>query len=133
MGIEVVGTASAPTAVGPYSQAILHGGMVYVSGQIPLDPATGQLAGTEFEEQARRCLANLGAVLQAADAPLNSVLKVTVYMTDLAHFPILNELYAEFFKGHRPARSCVQVAALPLGVQVEIDAIAVTMRHANKC
>lgn len=124
MGMEVVNTASAPTAVGPYSQAIREGGHVYASGQIPLDPGTGKLVDTGFEEQARQCLKNLSAVLEAGGSSLGSALKVTVYLTDLANFPKLNEVYAEYFSQNHPARCCVEVAALPLNAQVEIDAIA---------
>jgi len=123
--MEVVSTTCAPTAVGPYSQAILQGGQVYASGQIPLDPATGKLAGATFEEQARQCLKNLSAVLEAGGTSLNNTVKVTVYVTDLKNFPQLNEIYAGFFGEHHPARCCVQVAALPMDAQVEIDAIAV--------
>ncbi|MBN1856323.1 MAG: RidA family protein [Dehalococcoidia bacterium] len=123
--MEIIDTTSAPGAVGPYSQAISQGGQLYASGQIPLDPATGQLVSEDFEAQARQCLVNLAAVLKAGGSSLGQALKVTVYVTDLRDFPKLNAIYAEFFSQHHPARCCVQVSALPLNAQVEIDAIAI--------
>ncbi len=123
--IEVVHTDAAPQAIGPYSQAVVSGGLVFVSGQIPLDPATGALVGGGFAEQAGRALANVGAVLEAAGCGRSSVVKATVYLTDLARFAEFNEIYAAFFGDHRPARAVVGVAALPRGAQVEVDAVAV--------
>lgn len=121
-----VRTKDAPAPVGPYSQAVAYGGMVYVSGQIPLDPATGELAAQDIEAQTRQVLANLRAVLEAAGSSLDAVLRTTIYLVDLAHFPHVNAIYAEHFSSKpAPARATVQVAALPLGVQIEIDAIAV--------
>ena len=116
-------TDRAPAAIGPYSQAVEAGGWLYTSGQIPLDAAGTMVAGG-FEEQARQVLANLGHVLAAAGCTFADVVKATVYVTDLADFPRLNELYAEAMDGHRPARSTVQVAALPKGARVEIDLVA---------
>ncbi len=123
--IEVVRTEAAPQAIGPYSQAVVSGGLVFVSGQIPLDPATGALVPGGFAEQAGRALANVGAVLEAAGCARSSVVKATVYLTDLARFVEFNDIYAAFFGDHRPARAVVGVAALPRGAQVEVDVVAV--------
>lgn len=114
----------APEAIGPYSQAVSVGGFLFTSGQIPLDPGRGELVAGGFEAQARQVLENLSQVLAAAGCSFQDVVKATVYVTDLADFPKLNELYAEVLGGHRPARSTVQVAALPKGALVEIDLIA---------
>ena len=117
---------AAPAPVGPYSQAGEHDGWIFASGQIPLDPASGELVGGEIEDQARQVLANLRAVLEAAGASLDDVVRTTIYLIDLSHFPRVNAVYAEHFTAEpRPARATVQVAALPLGAAVEIDAIAV--------
>jgi 2-iminobutanoate/2-iminopropanoate deaminase len=127
--IREVRSGRAPEPVGPYSQAVVHGGLVFASGQIPLDPGTGERVAGEIEEQTRRVIANLGAVLEAAGSGLDRVVKATVYLTDLALFPRVNAVYAEAFTGEpAPARATVQVAALPLGAEVEIDAIAVVDR-----
>lgn len=120
---EVVRADGAPEAIGPYSQAIKAGGLLFCSGQIPLDPATGDLVGTTPAEQARRCLENLRAVCAAAGADLSDAARCTVYMTDLAAFAEVNEAYAGFLGDSPPARVAVGVAALPRGAQVEIDAI----------
>jgi 2-iminobutanoate/2-iminopropanoate deaminase len=118
-------TSAAPAPVGPYSQAVEHAGWIFLSGQIPLDPATGRLVQGEIEEQTRRVLENLRAVLEAADASFADVVRTTIYLVDLAVFPRVNAVYAEYFSASpRPARSTLQVAALPLGAQIEIDAIA---------
>ena len=109
---EVVSTDKAPAAVGPYSQAIRAGDMLFLSGQVPLDPA------------ARACK-NLAAVLESQGLSLDNVVKTTVFLTDISKFPLVNEVYKQHFKAPCPARSCVEVSALPLGVQVEIEAIAV--------
>lgn len=120
-----VRTDAAPAPVGPYSQAIRLGELVFVSGQIPLDPATGEIVEGEIEDQARRVLANLRAVLEAAGTDLARVVKTTVYLTDIGLFPRVNAVYAEAFAAEpAPARATVEVAALPLGALVEIDAIA---------
>jgi 2-iminobutanoate/2-iminopropanoate deaminase len=118
-------TDAAPAAIGPYSQAVATGDLVFVSGQIPLDPATGQLVAGSFAFQADRVLVNLDAILAAAGSGRDRVVKVTVFLTDLARFGELNEVYARFFGGHRPARVVVQVAALPRGAEIEIEAVAV--------
>ena len=126
--MNVVHTAAAPAAIGPYSQAIAEGPLVYTSGQLPIDPATGELRNANIAEAARQVLQNLRAVLQAGGADLSTVVKTTVFLHDLADFQGFNAVYAEFFKEPFPARSCVQVAALPKGARVEIEAVAV--RHA---
>src|SRR4029453_9132241 len=122
---RVVFASTAPTPVGPYSQAIVAGGFVFASGQIPLDPASGKLVEGEIEVQAERVLQNLRAVLEAAGSSLDHVVRATVYLVDLAVFPRVNAVYGGYFRAEpKPARTTVQVAALPLGAQVEIDAIA---------
>jgi len=122
---EEIRTESAPAPVGPYSQAIRSGELVFASGQIPLDPASGQIVEGEIEDEARQVLANLRAVLEAAGSGMDQVVKATVYLTDLSLFPRVNTIYAEAFDTDpAPARVTVGVAALPLGAQVEIDAIA---------
>ena len=122
---RAVETSGAPAPVGPYSQAVVHGGLVFASGQIPLDPATGALVEGEVEAQAERVLQNLSAVLEAAGSSLDRVIRTTVYLVDLSLFPRVNAVYARFFpKDPQPARVTVQAAALPLSSQIEIDAIA---------
>ena len=122
---QEIRTADAPAPVGPYSQAIRTGDVVYASGQIPLDPATGEKIEGEIEDETRQVLANLQAVLEAAGSGMDRVVKATVYLTDLSLFPRVNAVYAEAFDvDPTPARVTVGVAALPLGAQVEIDAIA---------
>jgi 2-iminobutanoate/2-iminopropanoate deaminase len=113
----------APAAIGPYSHAVRAGSLLFCSGQIPLDPATGEIVGITAAEQARQCLQNLTAVCDAAGASLTDALRLTVYMTDLARFAEVGEVYASFFPDSPPARVAVGVAALPRGAQVEIDAI----------
>lgn len=122
-GIRTHHTDQAPAAIGPYSQAVSAGRWLYTSGQIGLDPATGEMV-EGFEAQARQVLANLRAVLAEAGLAFADVVKATIYVTDLANFPRLNELYGEALGDHRPARSTVQVAALPKGGLVEIDLVA---------
>ena len=117
-------TDQAPAAIGPYSQAMIESRLVYTSGQIPLDPATGQLVNATFAAEVEQVLANLRAVLRAADCGMMDVMKTTVFLTDLGLFAEFNELYAKAFGAHKPARSTVQVAALPKGARIEIEAIA---------
>ena len=119
-----VQTDRAPAAIGPYSQAIIAGEFVYTAGQIPLDPVSGELVGGTIEEQTELVLRNVGAILEAAGATPMSVAKTTVFLADLGDFARMNEVYGKFFGEHRPARSTVEVAALPKGVRVEIDAVA---------
>jgi len=121
---SVISTSSAPGAIGPYSQAIRAGDFVFLSGQIPLDPATGQLVSGDIQAETRQVMSNLGAVLQAAGATWAQVVKTTIFLTDLADFAAVNGVYGASFPEAPPARATVQVAALPRGVRVEIDAVA---------
>jgi len=121
---KIVSTTQAPKAIGPYSQAVVHDGIVYLSGQIALDPATNQIIEGDIAAQTHRVLGNLRAVLEAAGSSLDSVLKTTVFLKDMGDFPKMNEVYAQYFPGDPPARSTVQAAKLPRDVAVEIDAIA---------
>lgn len=123
--LSVVSTPDAPAAIGPYAQAVTSGGLVYTSGQIALDPATGDVVEGGMTEQAERVLTSLAAVLVAAGSSLDRVVKTTCFVTDLADFAAFNDVYARHFGSHAPARSTVQVAALPRGVRLEIEAIAV--------
>lgn len=122
--MDYVASDDAPKAIGPYSQAVKANGLVFTSGQIALDPATGNLMDESFEAQVHRALRNLEAVLHASGSDFSRVLKATVYLTDLANFQALNQIYAEYFGDHKPARSTVGVAQLPRGAAVEIDLIA---------
>ncbi len=122
---EAVRTDRAPAAIGPYSQAVKAGGFVFVSGQIPIDPATGNVVEGDITVQTRQVLNNLKEVLAAAGTSLERVVKTTVFITDMNDFPGLNEVYAEFFTRTAPARSCVAVSRLPRDVLVEIEAVAV--------
>jgi len=126
MPIEIcsIQTEKAPAAIGPYSQAVVAGDMVFTSGQIPVDPATGKMVEATMEAQARQVFKNLEAVLQAAGSSLQRAVKVTVYLKDLGEFQTLNRIYAEVFGSARPARSTVQVARLPLDSLVEVDVVA---------
>jgi len=117
-------THNAPAAIGPYSQAIVANGFVFCAGQIAIDPATGHVIAGDVKAQAERVLANLAAVLAASGASWKDVVKTTVFLTDFGHFPVVNDVYAAALSDARPARSTVQVAALPRGVLIEIDAIA---------
>ena len=121
---QAISTANAPAAVGPYSQAIAAGDLVFCAGQIPLEPATGELLLGTIGEQTERVLRNLGAVLDAAGVGFADVVKTTVFLVDMDDFGAMNEVYAGFFPDPPPARSTVAVAALPRGVRVEIEAIA---------
>ncbi len=125
MGKEVIATDQAPAAIGPYSQAIRIGDLIYTAGQLGLVPATKQLAGPDVESQTKRALENLQAVLEAAGSCLEHVVKTTVFVTDLGEFARMNAVYATFFTDTPPARSTVQVAALPAGGRVEIEAVAI--------
>jgi 2-iminobutanoate/2-iminopropanoate deaminase len=119
---EIVDAAAAPPAIGPYSHAVRAGDLLFCSGQIPLDPRTGELVGESAAEQARRCLENLQAVCDAAGTTLDRAVRMTIYMTDLAAFAEVNEVYGAFFAADPPARVTVGVAQLPKGAYVEIDA-----------
>ena len=120
----IIATEKAPGAVGPYSQAIATEGLVFTAGQVPIDPGTGKVDAETIEEQTRQVLKNIRAVLHAAGSGLDRVVKITVFMTDLGDFQAMNAVYAEFFPADPPARSAVQVVALPLGVQIEMEAVA---------
>jgi 2-iminobutanoate/2-iminopropanoate deaminase len=120
---ETVTAVGAPDAVGPYTHAVRAGGLIFCSGQIPLDPDTGDLVGDSPGEQTRRCLENLSIVAAAAGASLGDAVKLTVYLTDMKAFGEVNEVYGDFFESDPPARVAFGVAALPKGAQVEIDAI----------
>ena len=122
--MQPVTTTSAPAAIGPYSQAIRAGDFVFLSGQIPLDPASGEIVGGGIAEQAHQVLKNLGAVLTAAGASYAHVVKTTVYLADMGEFAAVNKIYAEYFGAPAPARATVQAARLPRDVRVEIDAVA---------
>lgn len=122
--MKSITTEKAPAAVGPYSQAVVAGNLVFVSGQIPVDPATGNIP-EDIVDQARQALTNLGEVLRASGSGLDKAVKVTVFITDISAFGKVNEVYAEFFKEPYPSRSCVEVSKLPKGVKIEIDAIGV--------
>jgi 2-iminobutanoate/2-iminopropanoate deaminase len=121
---KIISTEHAPKAIGPYSQAVVWNGIAYLSGQIPNDPATGQLVEGDIAAQTERVLQNLKAVLEACGSSLETVLKTTVFLKDMADFPKMNEVYARYFTSNPPARSTVQAARLPRDVSVEIDAIA---------
>lgn len=120
---DPVQTDSAPAAVGPYSQAIRTGDLLFVSGQIPLDPSSGELVKEDAPGQARRCLENVAAICEAAGTSLANAVRITVWLTDMHDFAQVNEAYAEFFESDPPARVAVQVGALPKGADVEVDAI----------
>jgi 2-iminobutanoate/2-iminopropanoate deaminase len=122
---KIISTQHAPAAVGPYSQAVQIGDLIYSAGQIPLVPETGKMIEGGIEAQTRQVMQNLSAVLEAAGSSLSNVIKTTIYVTDLADFATINQVYGSFFEIEPPARSTVQVAALPLGAQVEIEVMAV--------
>lgn len=123
--LRSVATPKAPGAVGPYSQAMVAGDLVFVSGQIPLDPATGEMVAGSFEDRVMQVLANVDAILDAAGSDRGRIVKATVFLTDMSMFGRLNAVYAEFFGEHRPARAAVAVVALPRGADVEIEVVAV--------
>ena len=125
MSREAISTDSAPRAIGPYSQAVRAGNTVYLSGQIPLDPATGELVGGGFESETRRVFDNLRAVAAAAGATLDHAVRVTIYLTDIGRFPIVNGIMAEYFNEPYPARVTIGVASLPKGAAVEVDCVLV--------
>ncbi len=120
----IIHTDKAPAAIGPYSQGVCCGELIFTAGQLPLDPATGKLVDGPFEEQVDQVLRNLSGILTAAGSGLDHVIKFTVYLTDLGNFPVLNQVFGKYFAQDPPARSAVQVAALPLGAVVEIEAVA---------
>jgi len=123
---QIISSPDAPKAIGPYSQAVRADTTVYCSGQIPLDPATGELVAGDFEAQARRVFQNLEAVARAAGGSLDDAVRVTIYLTDLGRFPLVNAVMAEYFSEPYPARVTIGVASLPKGAQVEVDCVLVT-------
>jgi 2-iminobutanoate/2-iminopropanoate deaminase len=123
--LKRIQTDKAPHAIGPYSQAIVADKLIFTAGQIPLDPKSGELVGSDIREQTKRVLDNLSAILEASGASLRSVVKTTVFLADMGEFAAMNEVYTTYFTDHKPARSTVQAARLPRDVKVEIDAIAV--------
>ena len=125
MSVQYIHTDNAPQAIGPYSQAVKANGFLYISGQIPVDPATGSVVEASYSVQTKQSMANLAAILKEADLTFADVVKTTIFLTDMAHFPEVNEAYAAFFEGPCPARACVEVSRLPKDVLVEIEAIAV--------
>jgi len=122
---KIISTNEAPAAIGPYSQAVRSGTFLFCSGQIPLDPKSGQIVPGDIDAQTRRVLNNIAAVLRAEGATFEDVVKTTIFLTDLADFQTVNEIYGSYFKNQPPARSTVQVAALPKGARIEIEVIAV--------
>jgi 2-iminobutanoate/2-iminopropanoate deaminase len=120
---ETVTASGAPKAAGPYSHAVRSGGLLFCSGQVPIDPATGDLLEGSIGEQAARCLENLSIVCAAAGTGLADAVRISVYVTDVSHFKEVNETYARYFEGDPPARTTIGVAALPMGAQIEMDAI----------
>jgi reactive intermediate/imine deaminase len=123
MSKQIISTPHAPGAIGTYSQAVRAGGLLWVSGQIPLDPATKELVGGDMEAQVRRVFENLKAIVVAGGASLDQVAKVTIFLVDLAHFALVNKVMAEYFREPYPARAAVGVASLPRGAQVEVECI----------
>lgn len=121
---KIIATEAAPAAIGPYSQAVISGGVLYASGQIPLDPASGEIVGNDIAAQTEQVLKNLTAVLESAGASLAAVVKTTVYLQDMGEFAAMNEVYGRYFTDQPPARATVEVARLPKDVRVEIDCIA---------
>ena len=128
MTVRRITTANAPQAIGPYSQGVIANGLLFTAGQIAINPQTGRLVEGGFTEQTERVLMNLSAVLEAAGASWGDVVKTTVYLHDMAHFPAVNEIYGRWIADARPARSTVQVTALPRGGLVEIDLVAAARR-----
>ncbi len=122
---EVISTTNAPQAIGPYSQGIRAGALIFVSGQIPINPATGEVIDGDIRTQTRRVIENLKGILEAAGSSLEDIVKTTIFLTSMEDYGAVNEVYAEFFKGSRPARSTVEASRLPKGVRIEIEAIAI--------
>ena len=125
---EVILTKSAPQPIGPYSQAIKAGGFLFCSGQIPLDPVSGQVSAADIEGQTRRVMENVKAVLEAGGASFDTIVKTTIFLKNMADFPKVNEVYGTYFKGTTPARSTIEVARLPKDVLVEVECVALTIK-----
>ncbi len=125
MNNQMISTKKAPAAIGPYSQAVKAGNMIFVSGQLPLDPETMTFVSDDVQDQTRQCLVNLMAILEAANCSTQDIAKVTVFLKDMNDFAKMNEVYTEFFPDHKPARAAVEVARLPKDARIEIEAVAV--------
>ncbi|KNF09430.1 RutC family protein [Gottschalkia purinilytica] len=125
MSNKVISTQKAPQAIGPYSQGIIAGNMIFTSGQLGMNPETGEIVNTSIEDETRQSLENLKAILSEAGASLNNVVKTTVFIKDMNQFALINQVYSEYFSEHKPARSCVEVARLPKDGNVEIEAVAI--------
>ncbi len=125
MTMELISTKKAPEAIGPYSQGIKRGHIIYTSGQLPIAPETGELLKGDIKGATRQSLENVKAILEEAGATLNDVVKVTVFVADMNNFPLINDVYAEYFSEHKPARSLVEVSKLPKGGDIEIEAMAI--------
>lgn len=123
---KVIAAAGAPKAIGPYSQAVKAGRFLFLSGQLPLDPETGNISGDRIEDQTRQAIENIKSILAAAGASLSDVVKTTVFLKDIGHFPEMNQVYQQYFATDAPARSCVEVSRLPKDVLIEIESIAIT-------
>lgn len=124
MTLEIIRSDQAPAAIGPYSQAVKFGSMLFCSGQIPLDPVTGELVSGDIKAQAERVMKNIAAVLTSAGTGFSNVIKTTIYLVDIADFAAVNEIYGHYFNSHKPARSTVAVKGLPRGALIEIEVIA---------
>jgi len=122
--LKTISTNKAPVAIGPYAQAVVYKGLVFCSGQIPLDPESMALVDGDIKNQTRQCMNNLQALLEAAGSSFGQVIKTTIFLTDLGDFSLVNEVYGSFFSGNHPARSTVQVAALPRSAKIEIECVA---------
>jgi len=122
--MDIIQTSAAPSAIGPYSQGVISGGLLYTSGQIPLSAETGEITGEDIRAQTEQVMRNLSAVLAGGGCTFSDVIKTTCYLQSMEDFAVFNEVYAKYFAGHSPARSCIAVAALPLGARVEVEAIA---------
>ena len=123
---EIISTENAPQAIGPYSQAVKAGNLMFISGQIPLDPKTGDLVSESIEEQAKQVLDNVKSICEAAGSSLDDIVKISIFLTDLNNFSVVNDVMKEYFSEPYPARATVEVSGLPLGVNVEIEAIVLT-------
>lgn len=123
MTLKTIQTENAPAAIGPYSQAVVAGDLLFASGQIPLDPASGEIVSEDVQQQTRQVLENMKAVVEAAGATMGQVVKITIYIVDMQQFASVNEVYGSYFSAPFPARACVEVSKLPKGVQVEMDAV----------
>jgi len=125
MNLKLIATEKAPAAIGPYSQGVHAGNMIFTSGQLPINPETGELIKGDIQQATRHSLDNVKAILSTSGATLEDVVKVTVFVTDINNFSLINEVYAEYFSNHKPARSLVEVSNLPKGGEIEIEAIAI--------